>query len=410
MKELESWKLFLILTLVFIMTQGLFSMIEMACVSFNKVRLQYWVSKGHRRAKWLSHLLQRPTLLFGSTLIGVTASIQIGSECSRRLYESWGLSPDWAPLSQIVIVLIFAELAPMFAGRRYAEHVAMLGVPLIYGASILLRPLIWFFDLLCLGINRLIKSPGKKGMYLSRDELQHVFEQLERPGREVNDVVGGILGLKAKRASDLMLPLSSIQMVPDFCRVGEMRALLSAGYAPYLPLYQRHPENIIGIAYPRDLLRLDEQVKVREHARPPWFITTSSPILHILKQFRINNQSLAVVLNEGGAAAGILTLDQIIDSIFGTVDNWEAFGDMAPRMHHVVVDRIFSGDLSIGEFNTKFQVHLEGGSSATLEELFEDKLGHSPEKGETLQIDQFELTVEEAPLIGPKKISVRTVF
>lgn len=138
-----SWKFFLLLILICLVVQGFFAMLEMACVSFNKVRLQYYVSKENKRALWLSYLLHHPALLFGTTLICVNTALVVGSECARRFYDSLGLSPDWAPLSQIFIVLIFAEIAPMFAGRRYAEHVAMLGIPILFFFSIILRPLIW---------------------------------------------------------------------------------------------------------------------------------------------------------------------------------------------------------------------------------------------------------------------------
>lgn len=410
---MSGWKFYLSLTLIFIFVQGLFAMLEMAAVSFNKVRLQYWVSQKKRRAIWLNYLLARPTMLFGATLIGVNASLQIGSECSRRFYESLGINPDWAPLSQIFLVIIFAELAPMFAGRRYAEHVAMLGVPILYITSTILRPFIWIFDLICRGINRLLGSSMREGLYLSREDLQHMFQQREeeqRPAKEINSVAHNIFALKGKIATDLMAPLHEVQMVPSFCTIGEMRTLLNYQYSPFLPIYERDPRQVLGIAYPRDLLRITEEKKVRNYARPAWFITESSSILQILKQFRKNNQSIAVVLNNAGHAIGFLTLDHIIDAIFGRNDNWESFEDIAPRMHHVIVDKTFPGDMHIKDFNRKYHVHLDPSDTTTLEELLEKKLGHSPEKGETVHIDQFELIVEDAPLIGPKKISVRTVF
>ncbi len=408
-----SWKWWLFLIILFLVTQGFFAMLEMACICFNKVRLQYWVSQNQRRAKWLSDLLSRPALLFGVVLIGINASLQLGSECARRFYESLGVSPDWAPLSQIFLVIIFAELTPLFAGMRYAEHVAMMGIPILYAFSIIFRPIIWFLDLICQLINRLLKSPVKEGLYLSREELQLLFEQREEEGRapkEMNKIVSSLFSLKNKTPKELMIPLKDVQMIPAFCTVGEMRALLAMRYTPYLPIYQRQPDHITGIVYPRDLLRLSEDKKVREHARPGWFITENSSILHILKQFRSNNQSLAIVLGETGVAIGILTLDEIVDEIFGKSDDWEAFGDISPRMHHVIVDRTFPGDMLITDFNTRFHIHLEAEGAETLEELMEKHLGHVPERGERVQVDQFELLLEEAPLIGPKKIAIRTVF
>ena len=132
---MSSWAFFLMLLIVSLVIQGFYSMLEMACVSFNRVRLQYYVSQKNRRAMWLSYLLNNPTRLFGTTLIGVNTAMQFGSECARRFYASLHVSPDWAPLSQVIIVLIFAELAPMFAARRFAENVAMLGIPIIYITS-----------------------------------------------------------------------------------------------------------------------------------------------------------------------------------------------------------------------------------------------------------------------------------
>lgn len=410
---MPEWRFYLLLTVLFVLVQGLFAMVEMACVSFNKIRLQYFVEQNKRRAKWLSYLLKRPTYLFGATLIGVNASLQIGSECSRRFYEALGLNPDWAPLSQILLVLIFAELAPMFAGRKYAEHAAMLGVPILYVFSFILRPLIWCFDWICQGINALLRSKSSEGLYLSREDLQHMFEKREeeyRPSKEINYVVGNIFNLKNKVAKELMSPLNQVQMVPAFCTVGEMRTLLNDSYSSFLPIYERDPRQVLGIVYPRDLIRISEEKKVRDHARLAWFITENSSILQILKQFRRNNQSIAVVLNDAGYAIGFLTLDDIVDSIFGRSDNWESFEGVAPRMHHVIVDRTFPGDMHIQDFNRKYRVHLDPEDMKTLEELVEKKLGHPPERGESIHIDQFELTVEDAPILGPLKIGVRTIF
>jgi CBS domain containing-hemolysin-like protein len=408
---------YLWLILLCLAVQGFFAMIEMACVSFNKVRLQYYVSKGKKRAVWISFLLHHPAYLFGTTLIGVNTALIVGSECARRFYGSVGLSPDLAPLTQIFLVLIFAEIAPMFAGRRYAEHVAMLGIPVLYFFSLLLRPVIWMLDAFCKGAMRLfgLKTPSG-GAYLSREELQNIIEEREETVtakpvvQEFDTVASNIFSLKNKSAKDLMQPLSEIGLAPSFCTVGEMRALAKEREIDFLPIYHRNPQNIVAIAFPRDLLRQGDAKKVRECGRAPWFIAENSSILHILKQFRRNNQSLAIVLNDKGLAAGILTLDQIIDEIFGQSDEWHSFSDMLPRAFHVVVDRTFPGDTLLKDFNKQFSVNLTYEDAETLDELMTKVLGHPPSKGESVRVDQFELTVEEASLLGPTEILVRTVF
>lgn len=404
----ESWEFLLLLIFICLVVQGFFAMVEMACVSFNKVRLQYYVSKGNKRAIWLNDLLHHPGRLFGTALICINAALQIGSEASRRLYESFHLNPDLAPITQVIIVLIFAEIAPLFAGRRYAEHAAMIGVPVLYAVSYILRPLIWLFDGFCRIVHRMIGSSEKAGLYLSREELQKIFEQKDE--EEFNTISAQIFALRNMSAKDLMQPLSKIQMVPSICTVSEMRALLTSYYSPFVPIFSKNPENIVAIAYPRDLLRLPETKKVRDHARAPWFITEKDSIMTILRQFRRNNESVAIVLDEKGLARGILTLDEIIDEIFGLSDSWMSFEEMVPRSHHVAIDRTFPGDQKIAEFNQSYQVHLDPHGMETFEELMAHLLGHVPTIGETLRIDQFELTVEETTLLGPKTIAIRTIY
>ena len=137
---MSAWLSFLLIALVCVVVEGFFSMFEMACVSLNKVKLQYAVSKKAKKAIWINALLNKPAHLFGTTLIVVNTVIQIGSEAARRFYESIGISPDFAPVTQIIIVLIFGELVPLFAARRYPEHVAKLGVPVAYFVSKILTP------------------------------------------------------------------------------------------------------------------------------------------------------------------------------------------------------------------------------------------------------------------------------
>ena len=168
----------LIMTLLCLSIHAFYSMMEMACVSFSKVRLQYYVGQNRSRASWIHHLIRRPSRLFGTTLLGVNVALQIGSECSRLFYQSLDLSPNLAPISQVILVLIFAELVPMFAARRYSEHVALLGIPFLYASYNILRPIIFLVDLFSKGISYLVygkvtQEPGT----LTRDELQKVLEE-----------------------------------------------------------------------------------------------------------------------------------------------------------------------------------------------------------------------------------------
>ena len=400
-----SWENLALLTFLCLIIQAFFTMVEMACVSFNKVRLEYYVSKGNLRAKWLSRIISRPILLFGATMLGVNTSMLLGSECARRLYFSLGLTPDWAPLTQIILVVVFAEIAPMVAGRRYAEHAAMIGIPILYGFSIVVRPIIWFFNGLSGFIYRLMKAPKEIKLSLSRDELQKAIEE----GEEADTIVSNIFGLKNKIAQEVMLPLSSFPSVSSSCSIKEMRELLTAKNLPFLPIFHRSINHIVAIAYPRDLIRAADHVKVRDLARPPWFIVQTTSVMDILKQFRSNNQILAVVLDEKGQAAGILTLDEIIDEIFEQSDTWLSLSSAPHAPMQVMIDRTFPGDTLLSDLKSEYNVDLNFQDATTLEELCEKILGHAPAKGDELRLEDYELKVEEAPLIGSLEISIKSV-
>ncbi len=411
----NAWLFYLILTLGCLVIQGFFSMMEMAAVSFNKVRLQYYVENNNKRAIWLHRLLKNPTYLFGTTLIGVNLTLQLGSEASRHFYEALNLSPDLAPITQVLLVLIFAELAPMFAGRRFAEHVIMLGMGLIYFFSILLRPVIAFLDLLCQLVYKLSGSKSEGSMYLTREELQKVLEErgekriAQGAKGDISDIIGNIFEIKSKIAKDLMEPLELVKSVSSECNVAKLRVLLKESYAAFVPLYHKAENNIVSICYPRDLLRLKGNERVSDYAKAPWFITDNTSILQILKQFQRNNQSVAVVLNASGLTVGMLTLDEIIDEIFGISDQWDSFQDVVPKMQQVMIDRRFPGTMKVKDFNQRFHFDLQHDEDENLEELIERKLGHSPQKGESVQFERIQLFVEEAPLIGEKSITIRTL-
>ncbi|MBM3191581.1 MAG: HlyC/CorC family transporter [Chlamydiae bacterium] len=406
----ESWRLFLMLILASIVVEAFFAMMEMACVSFNRVRLQYYVSQGYKRALWISFLLDHPTRLFGTTLIGVNAALQFGSECARRFYLSLGLSPDWAPLSQVLLVLILAELAPIFAARRYAEHVAMLGIPLIYVLCKLMTPFVWVLNGLCFVLHRLLQLPPTQGVHLTREELQKAIESRGEEGEsgDFDTVAASIFSLKSKTAKDLMVPIEKSKVLPSSCLVEHVVEALEGKFSPYLPVFHMSKQNIVAMIYPRDLLRASDKDSVRQFAKQPWFILEKNSIFQILKQFRKNNQRVAVVLNESGLATGILSLDAIVEEIFGT--KLHRFVEKDPYKDQVIIEKSFPGDIKVIEINRQLNIYLPAREGLTLEELMTDKLGHRPNKGDAVRFDQFELTMEEAGLLKGKKISVRTVF
>lgn len=402
--------IYLAILIACLIFEAFFVMQEMACVSFNKVRLQYFLSIGSKRANWLNYLLTHPTKLYGTTLISSNAALLLGSEAARRFYESAGLSPDLAPITQVILALVFAEMAPMFAARRHPEQVAMLGVPVLFIFSKVLFPIIKFLDALCRAINKIFGVEAKKAIFLSREEIQKILEERDEPGNdkdhEFNSVVSGIFSIKTKQAKEIMTPLSKVQLAPNNLSVGSLRQILTGDFVSFVPVYLRNNHNIIGVCYPRDLILVHDQAIVKDHMRPAWFITENQTLLSILKQFRLNNQVVAVVLNKTGQATGILTLDALIDTIFAKNDDWNS---LEPHgMGGVFLEKTFDAETMIDSFNQEYSMHLSCPGAKTFADIFVQLLGHIANKGDVVKIENFELIVQESTIRGPKTILVKT--
>lgn len=405
-----TWLLFNIISLIVL---AFYSMIEMACVSFNKVRLQYYVAKGSKRAVWLNYLLHSPSRLFGTTLLGVNVAMFVGSECAREFHIAIGLDPNLAPLSQVFIVIIFGELAPMFAARHYPEHVAMLGAPIVYLSSKLLFPIVWLlgkisaFSMLLFG-----KKESVSDMFLSQEELIKILEDIdeEHPAEieteEVNIIASNIFRLHDKRIDEVMIPLSTVPMLPSNSTVIQMKNMLRRTKAEYLPIYHKHHSNIISVAQPRDMLRASDNKRVRNYAKPPWFITQSSGLPEILKQFRSNQEDIAIVLNDFGAAIGIVSLDLVLEEVFGKGEKSFETPSEPSEQTVFLSDRTFSGTMSVGEFEKELNVELGFSQESTLSDVIIEVLGHHPQAGDQVTIATFDMMVKEVSLLSVKSVSV----
>lgn len=415
MTDFSSALFWLGLNILSIIMLGFYSMQEMAAVSFNKVRLQYYVGKGHKRAKWLNYLLQNPSRLFGTTLIGVNIAMVIGSECAREFNAALGISPALSAIPQVFIVVVFGELAPMFAARNYAEHVAMLGAPLVYASAKLMSPILWVIGIISKVCNFLVggNEPESK-IYLSEEELQHVLEEhADEPHQEssekfISAIATNIFSLRNKDIRQIMEPLNPKETLSINSTIEQLEKLISETDLYYVPLYNQTERNIVAIIYPRDAVRASSNEKVRQYASAPWFVSEKTPILQLLKQFRSNNESVAVVLNKNRQATGLIHLSDVLEEIFGKESPTPLNAGAKKASELMLIEKTFSGQMTVGEFNGQYRTSIGLDPTMTLAELMESHLGKHLEKGDSLFLSPFEMTVKETSILGVKSITIST--
>ncbi|MCB1213030.1 MAG: DUF21 domain-containing protein [Chlamydiia bacterium] len=346
--------------------------------------------------------------------------MQIGSEASRRLYTSLGINPDLAPFTQVILVLILAELVPIFVARRHSEALALWGTPIIYFSAKVLRLLIAVFQYIVQILDRLMGAPSHTpAFFLSREELQGIVEafDLEADSQIASDTVStlsrNLFRLRAKNVQAVLLPLTHFPLFPAHSTITQIRQHLPDTSSAHILLYDGRHDNIVGTINLRALIHADPEESVRKYASLPRFLSDQSPLIEVLDGFRSNNQSLEVVLDLQGRALGIVTLEAIIEELFGKIPSISREKEEGKpptlRPTEMVVDRSFSGDTTVGQLNQQLHVLLPCDETLTLSDLLRSRLGPHPDKGESILIAPFEISVAEVSLLSIETVKVKTL-
>lgn len=405
MSESTYW---LLSTLIWTAIMSFYSMQEMACISCNKLRLDYAVAQKERWALWLQKLLERPSVLFSTTLIGVNFALMVSAESSRRLFEAWGLDPSYAPLAEIPFVLIFGELIPMFAARLNPDSSCRFGVPLLYASAKILMPFIYAIGAFFRYTSMLLGKKEKKEIapFLSRDELQKLLEEhqagyLGDHEAPVDEMIGNIFSMRNKRAYQLMQRLDTIPRVFTHTTVGELRELCKKNSETFYPVYHRKRQKIIGYVYLQDVLNETDNKRIDEYTEPAYFVTLDMQALDLLRKMQEEKVDAAIAINAQGVARGIIYVEDLIDELFGA-----AAEKPAPAISYF--EKTVPADTKISDFNEAFGTNIDPQGCKTFAELVEKVLEHRPHPQDTIFVDPFELVVKETTLFKAKTIQIKT--
>ncbi|MEF9497243.1 hemolysin family protein [Chlamydia sp. 04-14] len=390
---------------VCIVLQGFYSMMEMACVSFNRVRLQYYLTKDHKKARYINFLIRRPYRLFGTVMLGVNIALQIGSESARNCYKALGFSPDYAPFTQIFLVVIFAELFPLTISRKIPERLALWGAPILYYSHYLFYPLIQFIGSLTEGIYYLLKIKKEKlNSTLSRDEFQKALET-HHEEQDFNVIATNIFSLSATSAEQVCQPLDLVTMLPSTANVKDLCRKIRNTDMEFIPVYHKARKNVIGIALPKDFVNKNPNDALIHNLHSPWFITAKSKLIRILKEFRDNRSSVAVVLNSSGEPMGILSLNAIFKILFNTSN----IAQLKPKTVSLI-ERTFPGNTPLKDLQKELGIELTRYGVETLAQLVLQLLDTPAEIGTSVITDNLLLEVKEVSLYGIKSVSIKNLL
>ena len=403
----------IIVVLVIVCIGGFFSASEMALVSLREGQVRAMAKRG-RRGQRAARLAQDPNRFFSAVQIGVTLATLVsgayGAATLADVLKSWlvrqHVAQAWAGVISFLVVtvcitffsLILGELAPKRIGLQRAPTLSLLAAPLLDRIATLARPVVW---LLTRSTNLVVAvlggDPRIGRQAMTEQELRDLVTGAQALSQDERHIVGEVFDAGKRQIREVLVPRTEVVFLDGQTPV-EVAARLAAG-VPHsrLPVYQDSYDNVIGFVHVRDLLGpavATGQVPVSRISRPVKFLPISKTVLSSLSEMRRERAHLAIVMDEYGGTAGIVTLEDLVEELIGDIrDEYDLEQGPATKLPQGDVE--VDGLLNLDEFREQTGIELPEGPYETAAGYVLAALGDLPSVGDSVQVADRTITVTE---------------
>jgi putative hemolysin len=334
-----------VVIVILVMINGVFAMAEIAVVTARRARLRRLAEEGKESARTALDLAQEPnqflsTIQIGITLIGVLAGAFGGATLAGIVGDAIGRIPLLRPYARaigvgIVVIgtaylsLVIGELVPKRLAMARPERIAMAVAAPMRTLSKVTAPLVWLLSVSTEGVLRLLRVQPSAEPSVTEEEIRVLIEEGTQIGilEEVEqDMIEGVLRLDDRRVSVVMTPRSRVVWLDITDSFEENRHKIAESKHGRFPVAMDDLDDVLGILLAKDLLALDACAAppdLRELLRPALAVPETIPVLRVLELFKQERTHLAMVIDEYGSVVGMITSDDILDSIVGDIPSHE---------------------------------------------------------------------------------------
>ena len=297
-----------------------------------------------------------------------------------------------------LVTLIFSELAPKRLALQRTVSIAMFAAPTLDVISRLARPVVWLLSVSVDVVVRLLGADPRQGRQaMTEQEVRELVTGTQTLSADERRIVGEVFDAGKRQIREVLRPRTEVEFLAAGTTVGEAARIASSVPYSRLPVYQGSYDNVIGFVHIRDLLgpgAPDKAALVDEAVRPIKFLPISKTVLSALSEMRRERAHLAIVVDEYGGTAGIVTLEDLVEELIGDIrdeyDSGEAPATKLPQ-GEVEVD----GLLNLDEFAEQTSIRLPEGPYETVAGYVIATLGELPAPGDTVEIPGYTITVTE---------------
>ena len=391
-----------IIVLASLVVTALFSAAEMSFIAANRLRLRHLAEAGNRHAVRYLDAFKQPERLLSTAMMGVTiAHITASAVATWWLVEEVGEAAALvATLVLTPLMLVFGEVIPKAVAREWATSLILRLFPLIELASKILAPLSGSANALVGGVLALFAyRRTTTRAFVSREELKLLL-QMEPAEADVTsseaEMIDKIFELGETAVREVMVPMVDVAALPETATPDECVRLIAERGFSRIPIYADQIFNVVGVVTAMDLLRHGATAPdARALMRPATYVPETKRIDDLLRELQKARVQLAVVVDEYGAAVGIVTVEDIVEQIVGenrdehdrTPDTVERLPDGSYRV---------AGRANLDELNEALDWDLPKGDFETVAGLVLATVHRLPLVGEVLHVGRYTITVLEA--------------
>ncbi len=373
-----------------IIMSAYFSATETAFTTLNKIRVKTLAEKGNKKALLVLKLSDNydsllSTILIGNNIVNILASSLV-TILFIDLFKGGSLE-DWASAISTVIltlvILTFGEISPKTVAKRMPESFAMFASPLINMLIYLFIPLTFVFRHLQNLLSKIFKNDDDKGM--TEEELISIIEEAEEDGdinKEESTLIKSAIEFNELEVSDIFTPRIDITAVAKDSSNEEISKVFTESGYSRLPVYENDLDNVIGILYYKDFYSAHFD-SIDEIMKPVIYVAKTQKINDLMKELQEKQLHLAVVMDEFGSTAGIVTLEDIIEEIVGEI--WDEHDEKVIEIEEVgEKEYIVSGKANISKFFDTLDIYDEP-ETQTVNGWIMTALGRIPAEGDTFE-------------------------
>lgn len=391
----------LISIIILLVFSALFSSAETALTTVNKVRLRSLSESGSKRAALLIKITDNPSKLLSAILIGNNiVNITTSALATLFVQDVFGNHMITAATFVVtILVLIFGEITPKTIATLHAEKFALAYTPFIYFLMIVLTPVIIIINALANIILRIlgIDSNSKKAL-LTETELRTIVDVGHEEGLLETDeraMIKNVFDFGNSCARDIMIPRIDMTMVEVNCTYDELIESFYKERYTRIPVYEHSSENVIGIVNIKDVFfhKLENNFNVRDYMREAYFTHEYKRLSELLFEMRTASVNISIILDEYGAAIGMLSLEDLLEEIVGEIRD-EYDGDEEDALKPInEFEYLLDGQMKLDDFNEAFNSNLTSDDYDSLGGFIIEKLDRLAEENDEIEIPGYKFVV-----------------